>query len=57
MNPRDSLYNNMNQLALEQSKKRVLCRNDNNGYAYMSSVITGKATQRVLCERDKSLPS
>lgn len=47
----------MNHLALEQSKKRVLCPNDNNGYAYMSSVITGKATQRVLCERDKSLPS
>ena len=44
----------MNNLALEQSKKRVLCPN---GYAYMSSVITGKATQRVLCERDKSLPS
>ena len=47
----------MNQLALEQSKKRVLCPNDNNGYAYMSCVIIGKATQCVLCERDKSLLS
>jgi hypothetical protein len=47
----------MNHLALEQSKKRVLCPNDNNGYAYMSCVITGKATQRVLFERDKPLSS
>lgn len=45
----------MNHLALEQSKKRVLCRNDNNGYAFMSCVIIGKATQCVLCERDKPL--
>ena len=47
----------MNNLALEQSKKRVLCKNDNNGYAYMSCLITGKATQYVLFERDKSLSS
>ena len=45
----------MNSLALEQSKKRVLCPNADNGYAYMSCMITGKATQRVLCEGDKPL--
>jgi hypothetical protein len=46
---------NMTSLALEQSKKRVLCPNAVNGYAYMSCVITGKATQRVLWERYKPL--
>ena len=45
----------LNSLALEQSKKRVLCPNAENGYAYMSCLITGKATRYVLCEGDELL--
>ena len=43
-------------LAQKEAQNRILCKNENNGYALISCIVMDKKNPYcILCERDKLL--